>query len=646
MPLFLLPLLPLLGFALLMCLPRLFPGKSGGWLASGLVLLSFLLAVSRYFGLTDTPQSETLWTWLPNMALGEGGVTANLSVGFTWDQLSALMTLIITGVGFLIHVYSISYMSHDAKFTRFFAFLNFFVSMMLILVLADSYPLMFVGWEGVGTASFLLIGFWFSGRGNPADATTFAARDAEGRSNSNAARKAFIMNRIGDLGFMLGMFLLFKAFGTLNIAQLAERVETVQFDRAALELACLFLLVGAVGKSGQLPLTTWLPDAMAGPTPVSALIHAATMVTAGVYLVTRSNFLFDLAPTASLWVAWVGGLTALYGALSALNQYDIKKILAYSTVSQLGYMFMAVGLHAYTAGVFHLLTHAFFKALLFLAAGAVIHAVHEEQDVRQMGGLRRFMPFTHIVSLMGVLAISGIPIWSGFFSKDAILAAAYESNPWLYVIGLGVALLTAFYMGRWYFLVWRGTYRGDTGRGHAHPHEADPLMTAPLGVLAALATLGGFLNVPTFLGGGHAFDTYLSRAVPLEAHEIAASTEWLLTALAVAAGVIGLLWAAAEHRRGTLTDGPLGRTSTNALYLDTVYDNLVSAPSRTIAGALDIADRSTDGLIGSVSRNAAAPGGLFTLWQSGFVRAYAVSMLLGTAGIIGYWALKTIGGGL
>ncbi|MBB5376923.1 NADH-quinone oxidoreductase subunit L [Deinococcus metalli] len=641
MPLYLLPLLPLLGFALLICVPRLFPGRVGGWLGSGMVLASFLIAVSRYFGLTDTSQTETLWTWLPNMALGENGVTVNLSVGFTWDQLSALMTLIITGVGFLIHVYSVSYMGHDAKFTRFFAFLNFFVAMMLILVLADSYPLMFVGWEGVGTASFLLIGFWFAGRGNPADAASFPARNAEGTSNSNAARKAFIMNRIGDLGFMLGMFLLFKTFGTLSIPQLAERVESVQFDTSTLELACLFLLVGAVGKSGQLPLTTWLPDAMAGPTPVSALIHAATMVTAGVYLVARSHFLYDLAPTASTWVAWVGGLTALYGALSALNQYDIKKILAYSTVSQLGYMFMAVGLHAYTAGVFHLLTHAFFKALLFLAAGAVIHAVHEEQDVRQMGGLRRFMPFTHVVSLMGVLAICGIPIWSGFFSKDAILAAAFESSPWLYVIGLGVALLTAFYMGRWYFLVWQGKYRG-----HAHPHEADPVMTAPLGVLAALATLGGFLNVPSFLGGGHAFDTYLGRVVPLEGHEIAASTEVLLTVLAVAAGVIGLLWAFAEYRRGSLTDGPLGAASTNALYLDTVYDNLVSAPSRTLAGALDTADRGTDGLINGIAGNAAAPGGLFTMWQSGFVRAYAVSMLLGTAAIIGYWALKAIGGGL
>ncbi|OLV15500.1 NADH-quinone oxidoreductase subunit L [Deinococcus marmoris] len=639
--LFLLPLLPLMGFALLMLFPRLFPGKSGGWVATAFIGTAFVVAVVRYLGQTDTPAQETLWTWLPNMALN-----ANLSVGFYLDQLSALMALIITGIGFLIHLYSISYMSHDAKFTRFFAFLNFFVAMMLILVLADSYPLMFVGWEGVGMASYLLIGFWFSGRGSESsDKDIRAAGEREGVNNSNAARKAFIMNRIGDLGFMLGMFLLYKLYGTLSIPELATRVEGVSVATAGVELACLFLLVGAIGKSGQLPLTTWLPDAMAGPTPVSALIHAATMVTAGVYLITRSHFLYELAPNASLWVAWVGGLTALYGALAALNQHDIKKILAFSTVSQLGYMFLAVGVGAYSAGVFHLLSHAFFKALLFLAAGAVIHALHDEQDVRRMGGMRKFMPFTHIVSGIGVLAISGIPIWSGFFSKDAILAAAFETQPALYAIGLIVALLTAFYMGRWYFLVWRGEYRGAEATGVAHPHEADTITKIPLGILAAGATLIGFLNIPTFLGGGHAFDTYLGRAIPQEAHEISASTEWTLTVLAVVVGVAGLAWAYAAHRASKLDNGPLGQFSASALYLDNVYDGLVAAPSKAIAGALDTVDRGTDGLIGSIASNAAAPGALFTMWQSGFVRAYAVSMLLGTAGIIGYWALKMVGSG-
>ncbi|WP_293909006.1 NADH-quinone oxidoreductase subunit L [Deinococcus sp.] len=634
MPLYWLPLLPLIGFVLLICGGRFLPGSSGGWLGSGIVGAAFVVALLRFFGL-DAPAHETLWTWLPNMALGTNG-PSNLSVGFYLDQLSSLMTLIITGVGFLIHVYSISYMRHDARFTRFFAFLNFFVAMMLILVLADSYPLMFVGWEGVGTASYLLIGFWFAGHGDHSA--------AEGVTNSNAARKAFIMNRVGDLGFMLGMFLIYKVFGTLVIPELMAQEGTLAATTRALpELICLFLLVGAVGKSGQLPLTTWLPDAMAGPTPVSALIHAATMVTAGVYLIARSHFFYDLAPGASLWVAWAGGLTALYGALSALNQTDIKKILAYSTVSQLGYMFLAVGLHSYTAAVFHLLTHAFFKALLFLAAGAVIHALHEEQDVRKMGGLAKSMKLTHAVSLIGVLAISGIPIFAGFFSKDGILAAAFTQNTPLYLIGLGVAFLTAFYMGRWYFLVWRGEFRGDPA---AHPHDGDPLLSLPLAVLAAGATLGGFLNVPGFLGGGHILDDFLGKVLPVEVHELPVSTEWLITAVAVSAALLGLAWAYADHRRGALQNGPLGNVSTQALYLDTLYRSVVGDGSKVISRGLDAFDNGVDAGMTAVATNTGAPGWLVTLWQSGFVRAYALSMLIGTALIVGYWALQAIGGGL
>ncbi|AWN24544.1 NADH-quinone oxidoreductase subunit L [Deinococcus irradiatisoli] len=635
MPLYWLPLLPLIGFALLILGGRWFGGTSGGWLGSGVVGAAFVVAALRFAGL-DTPAHETLWTWLPNMALGNGGVAANLRVGFYLDQLSSVMTLVITGVGFLIHVYSISYMREDARFTRFFAFLNFFVAMMLILVLADSYPLMFVGWEGVGMASYLLIGFWFAGHQDHSA--------AEGVNNSNAARKAFIMNRIGDLGFMLGMFLIYKVFGTLVIPELADQQGTLAATARALpELICLFLLVGAVGKSGQLPLTTWLPDAMAGPTPVSALIHAATMVTAGVYLIARSHFFYDLAPGASLWVAWAGGLTALYGALSALNQTDIKKILAYSTVSQLGYMFLAVGLHSYTAAIFHLVTHAFFKALLFLAAGAVIHALHEEQDVRKMGGLAKPMPFTHIVSAIGVLAISGIPIFAGFFSKDGILASAFAQNLPLYFIGLFVAFLTAFYMGRWYFLVWRGEYRGGP---QLYPHDGDALMGLPLGILAALATLGGFLNVPTFLRGGHALDNYLGRVLPVEAHEMAVSTEWWTTLLAIAVALAGLGWAYLRHNRRALDVGPLGAASTQALYLDRLYTSVFGNGSKALARGLDLVDNSVDGAMTGIAANVGAPGWLVTIWQSGFVRAYALSMLLGTALIVGYWALKAIGGGL
>ncbi len=629
MPLYLLPLFPLVGFALLICFGRFFKGATGGILGSVAVGLSFVVALVHVLNL-PAPIHEVLWTWLPGMAKNAAGTSVNLPVGFYLDRLSALMTLIITGVGLLIHVYSISYMHGDPRFNRFFAFLNFFVAMMLILVMADSYPLMFVGWEGVGTASYLLIGFWYSGRNSEASSSDLReASGREGISNSNAARKAFIMNRIGDLGFMLGMFLIYKAYGTLVIPDLAamgDALATVQ--RSIIELICLFLLVGAVGKSGQLPLTTWLPDAMAGPTPVSALIHAATMVTAGVYLIARTHFLYDLAPGASTWVAWVGGLTALYGAISALNQYDIKKILAYSTVSQLGYMFMAVGLHAYTAGVFHLLTHAFFKALLFLAAGAVIHALHDEQDVRQMGGLRKSMPFTHIVSGLGVLAISGIPIWSGFFSKDAILTAAFEQNGWLYAIGLLVALLTAFYMGRWYFLVWRGDYRG-----HAHPHEGNGLLNAPLGV-------------STFLGGGHALDGWLGAVLPLEGAEVSAGTEWGLTLAAVLVGVLGLGLAYLLYTRRQLTDTPAGlrALSVNSLYLDDLYANVVSRPASGIAVGLDSFDRGVDGTVEGVGDTVGSLGRAVTFWQSGFVRSYALSMLLGTTLILGYWAVKALGG--
>ena len=626
LPLYLLPLFPLIGFAILILAGRHFKGTSAGWLAAGAVLASFVVAALNFLNLGDTPVHQTHWSWLPGMA--EGG--KNLPIGFYLDQLTAVMTLVITGVGFLIHVFSIGYMESDPRFARFFAYLNFFVALMLVLVLADSYPLMFVGWEGVGVASYLLIGFWFAGHHDK--------HAVEGVNNSNAARKAFIMNRIGDLGFMLAMFLAFKAFGTLSIPQLAGQ-EVAEVPRATIELICLFLLVGAVGKSGQLPLTTWLPDAMAGPTPVSALIHAATMVTAGVYLVARSHFLFEAAPGASMWVAWVGALTALYGAISALNQYDIKKILAFSTVSQLGYMFLAVGLGAYGAGVFHLVTHAFFKALLFLAAGSVIHALHEEQDVRRMGGLRRSMPFTHVVSLIGVLAISGIPLFSGFFSKDAILGAAFEHQPVLWVIGLLVALLTAFYMGRWYFLVFRGEYRGK-----AHPHEGGLVLRAPLAVLAVLAALGGFLNIPHLFGGHTAFFEYLGRAVPYEAAHISLNTELMLTIAAVLASALGLGYAFMRYRRGTITDGPLRHASLRALYLDDVYDNLVGNPSKALAGALNAMDRGVDGGIVGTAEVVSAPGGAFRTWQSGFVRTYAVSMVLGTALVMLYWAFRALGG--
>ncbi|WP_045233534.1 NADH-quinone oxidoreductase subunit L [Deinococcus pimensis] len=627
LPLWLYPLFPLLGFAVLILGGRFLRGTTAGWIASGAVLASFVVAALNYLNL-GAPRHDVLWSWLPGVA-AEG---RNLSVGFYLDQLSAVMTLVVTGVGFLIHVFSIEYMRTDPRFARFFAFLNFFVSLMLILVLADSYPLMFVGWEGVGLASYLLIGFWFAGHHDHGA--------VDGVNNSNAARKAFIMNRVGDLGFMLGMFLMFQAFGTLVIPQLFEGGAELQAGRATFELICLFLLVGAVGKSAQLPLTTWLPDAMAGPTPVSALIHAATMVTAGVYLVARSHPLFEQAPAASTWVAVIGALTALYGAISALNQYDIKKILAFSTVSQLGYMFLAVGLGAYTAGIFHLVTHAFFKALLFLAAGSVIHALSEEQDVRRMGGLARKLPLTHAVSLIGVLAISGIPIFAGFFSKDAILAGAYEAQPILWGVGLLVALLTAFYMGRWYFLVFRGQYRGS-----AHPHEGGPLFAVPLVTLAVLSVVGGFIGLPHFLGFTNRLEGYLGRVLPVEETTLTVGAEWALTLAAVAVGVIGLGVAYLRHRAGTLADGPLRNASLRALYLDDLYDGAVGRPSRALGAAFDAMDRGVDGAVVGTAEVLAEPSGrAASFWESGYVRTYAVSMLLGTAAVMLYWAFRALGG--
>ncbi|WP_245900767.1 NADH-quinone oxidoreductase subunit L [Deinococcus yavapaiensis] len=623
------PLFPLIGFAILILAGRSVKGTSAGWLASGAVLASFVVAALNFLNLGGQAHHETYWQWLPNMT----GGNKNLSVGFYLDSLSSTLTLVVTGVGFLIHVFAIGYMDKDPRFARFFAYLNFFVALMLVLVLADSYPLMFVGWEGVGMASYLLIGFWFAGHHD--------RHAQDGINNSNAARKAFIMNRIGDLGFMLAMFLTFKAFGTLSLPQLFSG-DLEGASRATVELICLFLLVGAIGKSAQLPLTTWLPDAMAGPTPVSALIHAATMVTAGVYLVARSHALFELAPTASTWVAVIGALTALYGAICALNQYDIKKILAFSTVSQLGYMFLAVGVGAYTAGIFHLVTHAFFKALLFLAAGSVIHGLHEEQDVRRMGGLAKKLPLTHAVSLIGVLAISGIPIFSGFFSKDAILLGAYESgNLVLYGVGLLVALMTAFYMGRWYFLVFRGAYRGKV----AHPHEGGAVFAFPLVTLAVLATLGGLLSLPHFLGAPNYLGTFLGSVLPKHEGEPPLSTELLLVALAVGAGVLGLFLAYSRHRSQRLIDGPMRDASIHALYLDNLYDGAVGAPSRALAVAFDKMDRGVDGAVtGSAEVIAEPQGRAYSLWQSGYVRTYALSMTVGTALVMLYWAFRALGG--
>ncbi|HSL71632.1 MAG TPA: NADH-quinone oxidoreductase subunit L, partial [Longimicrobiales bacterium] len=490
------PLLPLLGFALNGVAAFRAPGRKliPTIVGPGVIGLAFLIAVINFAGLRGAELHEPIvqeyWSWLP---VGTLQVAAALQL----DQLSMLMTLIVTGVGFLIHMFSIGYMHEDAGYARYFAYLNLFVFFMLVLVLGANYPVMFVGWEGVGLCSYLLIGFWF-----------------KDREKADAGKKAFIVNRIGDFGFLIAMFLLFSNLGTLDFVDVfAAAPGAFAYGGAVATAITLFLFLGATGKSAQIPLYVWLPDAMAGPTPVSALIHAATMVTAGVYMVARSSVLFALAPVSMIVVAGIGALTALFAATIALAQYDIKKVLAYSTVSQLGYMFIGVGVGAYTAGMFHLMTHAFFKALLFLGSGSVIHAMHhalhhthkdwDAQDMRNMGGLRKYLPVTWITMWIGTLAIAGVWPFAGFFSKDEIIwqTAARSVGPFagwftvFWVMALAAAMLTAFYMTRLMIMTFHGGNR--TGDAEAqHLHESPWVMSVPLIVLALLSVVGGWINVP------------------------------------------------------------------------------------------------------------------------------------------------------
>ncbi len=495
----LIPVLPLLGFCTLVVLGRRFGDPGAGVVATAAVGASFLVVVKVFFDLLALPSEErvftqTLFTWIPSGSF-------EVSIGFLADPLSILMCLFITGIGALIHVYSIGYMKGDPKFSKFFVYLNLFIASMLLLVLGDNLVLTFLGWEGVGTCSYLLISFWHT---DPA--------------NASAGKKAFVTNRIGDFGFMLGTFLVFVTVGSVNYADIGPAAPGIAAGTAT-AIALLFFL-GAVGKSAQLPLYVWLPDAMAGPTPVSALIHAATMVTAGIYLITRLNPIMAQAGWANDVIAWTGAITALVAATAAVAQTDIKKVLAYSTVSQLGYMFMAVGTQTYVAGVFHMVTHAFFKALLFLGAGAVIHSMAHEQDMRRYGNLRKYLPITFGTFFIGWLSIAGVPPLSGFWSKDEVLAGTFNSGPQgkvLWVIGLAVAAMTAFYMTRQLIMVFYGDEQWRTLDPHAEahdddvedaaddhhhltpdhtPHESPWTMLTPLLVLAFLAAVGGLMNLP------------------------------------------------------------------------------------------------------------------------------------------------------
>ena len=484
----LIPLFPLIGF-LINGLGRNFWSKTlVSWIGSVAILASFALSLGIFLELNASDVKSftvPLFDWIQVGAL-------RIPFSFLVDPLSSIMLLIVTGIGFLIHVYSAGYMHSDVGFAKFFAYLNLFIFFMLLLVLGSNYVVLFIGWEGVGLCSYLLIGFWFTNV-----------------NYASAAKKAFVMNRIGDLGFLLAVFFIYSTFGSVEFANVFPQAALLPSGSTILVVITLLLFVGATGKSAQLPLFTWLPDAMAGPTPVSALIHAATMVTAGIYMIARSNILFTLAPLTMNIVAIVGLSTAIVAALIAITQNDIKKVLAYSTVSQLGYMFLGLGVGAYTGAFFHVITHAFFKALLFLGAGSVIHAMHHEQDMRNMGGLKAKLPITFFTMLMGTIAISGLPPFSGFFSKDEILAHVYEHNPTLWVIGVIGAMLTAFYMFRMLFLTFWGSFRG-TKEQEKHLHESPKSMTIPLVVLAILSVFGGLIGVPEVLGGSHWLAQFLS----------------------------------------------------------------------------------------------------------------------------------------
>ncbi len=519
--LYLIPLLPLIGFIL----NGLFLGKLSKtvvWvIACGSVFASFVISLFSFLELTKLATDarileQTLFTWI------KSGTNFEVSFGYMLDPLSAIMILVVTGVGLLIHIYSIGYMSHDKSFARFFTYLNLFMFSMLTLVLADNFLLMFVGWEGVGLCSYLLIGFWF-----------------HKKSATDAGKKAFIVNRIGDFGFLLGMFIIFWQVGSLNFVDVvAKAPEVFVYGGTLITAACLLLFVGATGKSAQIPLYVWLPDAMEGPTPVSALIHAATMVTAGVYMLVRTNVLFSMAPDALFVVACVGAATAFFAATIGLAQNDIKRVLAYSTVSQLGYMFLACGVAAYTTGIFHLMTHAFFKALLFLGAGSVIHGMSDEQDMRYMGGLKKYMPITFMTMFIATFAISGIPGFSGFFSKDEILWKSFSSqygSPIFWVIGVVTAALTAFYMFRLIFLTFYGKERMSK-EVKSHIHESPKSMTVPLMILAVLSVIGGWVGIPHILGGTNYFENWLDPVIASSANESVSH------ALASAGGDVGIEW--------------------------------------------------------------------------------------------------------
>jgi NADH-quinone oxidoreductase subunit L len=660
----LIPLLPFAGFLVNATMGTRLPKSVSGGLASLVMLASFavsVMAVLQLAGLDAearmTRAPETIYTWFASGDL-------KIDIALRVDQLSALMILVITGIGSLIHIYSTAYMhdESDSEFARYFSYLNLFAAFMLVLVLGANFPLMFVGWEGVGLCSYLLIGFWF-----------------KKKSANDAGKKAFVVNRIGDYAFILGMLALFTKFGTLDFQEIAAAVSALPEEHTfgILSITTLLLFIGATGKSAQIPLYTWLPDAMEGPTPVSALIHAATMVTAGVYMIGRNAVLFEHAPETMLIVAVIGALTALMAGTIGLVQNDIKRVLAYSTVSQLGYMFLAMGMGAFGAGIFHLYTHAFFKALLFLGSGAVIHALHGEQDIRNMGGLKKYLPITYWTFVIGSVAIAGVPPLAGFFSKDEILFRTFTNGPpILWVIGMLTSLLTATYMFRLVFLTFHGERRHDapaahgSGHGHGHDdhghlHDAPPAMAIALIVLAIGSVAAGWVGIPHAIGGHNQLEAWLEPA--FESHAVAGeaaregatevlnsappeASEALERALMGVSSVVAILgilfarWVWITRRRiaenAAREFAPVHRLLLNKYYVDEIYDAAIVQPIRVVSQEglwrgfdVNVIDGAVNGA-GALVDSAAT---MLRRLQTGSVRTYAGSIFVGVVAILAYY---------
>ena len=613
-----------------------------GIIGSGVIGLSFLITVFAFFQTLALPVEQrktiiNLFTWLKVSSL-------DISFAYQVDQLSLIMALIVTGVGFIIHVYSIGYMRGDKSFWRFFAYMNLFIFAMMNLILADNFVLLFLGWEGVGLCSYLLIGFWYD-------------RKFEKGTTGDAAKKAFIVNRIGDFGFLLGMFLIYLTFNSLNFSDVFTKASSFGVSETTFTFIALFLFIGATGKSAQIPLFVWLPDAMAGPTPVSALIHAATMVTAGVYMVARCSIIFASAPAILMVIAVIGTLTALFAATIGVVQNDIKKVLAYSTISQLGYMFLAMGVGAFSAGIFHVMTHAFFKALLFLGAGSVIHSMHDEQNIQHYGGLRKHMPKTAATFLIAALAISGIPPLSGFFSKDEILWDSFANGGFLFwLIGALTAFITAFYMFRLYFL----TFEGKERFGHEkHPHESPKVMVIPLIILAILSAIGGFIGIPELFSGEHGniFQGWLEPVFASAQNKLmfygthTHFEEILLMTISVVGVVASIYFVKYIYlKKPSIADNTAKKFKSiynllwNKYFVDEIYDATVVNPIVKTSDSFlwKIADNKIiDGLVNGIASIIGSTSNVIRKIQTGVAQSYAIIMMVGIAAAL-FWIILSL----